>query len=130
MEFLFSRALHLIAIALGKFGSLAQPIFSEGCIPCTGGGGGAVLNTLLFIKLPQELSRKLRSGCTEVLLLADYLALVSESFEGLNEKLVSFEGSAGVKRPKKMSRIQKQWSEKAENVGKNESFLVQFVEIL
>ena len=129
MEFLFSRALHLIAIALGKFGSLGQPIFSEGCIPCTG-GGGAVLNTLLFIKLPQELSRKLRSGCTEVLLLADYLALVSESFEGLNEKLVSFEGSAGVKRPKKMSRIQKQWSEKAENVGKNESFLVQFVEIL
>lgn len=49
----------------------------------------------------QKLSRKLRSGCPEELLLGDCLALVSESLEGLNEKLLSLEGSAGVKRAKK-----------------------------
>ena len=49
----------------------------------------------------QKLSRKLRSGCPEELRLGDCLALVSESLEGLNEKLLSLEGSAGVKRAKK-----------------------------
>ena len=48
---------------------------------------GSVLSPLLFIIVLEALSRDIRTGCPEELLYADDLALVSDSVEGLTEKL-------------------------------------------
>ena len=48
---------------------------------------GSVLSPLLFIIVLEALSRDFRTGCPKELLYADDLALVSESLDGLVEKL-------------------------------------------
>ena len=48
---------------------------------------GSVLSPLLFIMVLEALSRDIRMGCPEELLYADDLALISETLQGLTEKL-------------------------------------------
>ena len=43
---------------------------------------GSVLSPLLFIIVLETLSKEIRSGCSEQLLYADDLTLVSETLEG------------------------------------------------
>ena len=51
---------------------------------------GSVLSPLLFIIVLEALSREMRSGCPKELLYADDLAIVSETIETLNVKLVAW----------------------------------------
>ena len=56
------------------------------------------LNTLLYTIVLEALSREIKSICPEELLCAGELALVSEKFEGLKERLEACKGSIASKR--------------------------------
>ena len=51
-----------------------------------------MLSPLLFIIVLEALSREITSGCSEELLYADHLALISETIEGLKGKLEAWKG--------------------------------------
>ena len=67
--------------------------FSDDFLVKVGLHQGSVLSPLLFIIVLEALSREIRSGCSEELLYADDLALVSETLAGLIEKLESWKSA-------------------------------------
>ena len=85
---------------------------------------GSVLSPLLFIIVLEALSEKIRLGCPEELLYVDDSGLVSETLEGMEERIKTWKGAldsngsqVNVKKTKMMI-----CSENAANVTENVNF--------